>query len=271
MRAVLKLALLLLLIVAIFPCQCILLPFGDVALRSARFWHRMICRVLCIRVECVGRPLTGGQVAYAGNHLSYLDIPVVGGIVLGRFVAKADMQHWPLFGWLARLQRTVFVSRRARDAVTAIRAMDAALHGGDNLLLFPEGTSSAGDGMLAFKPSAFSAAAAHLQRGLSIQPFSIDLVSVDGHPPCTVEDRDLYAYYGEMQLAAHLWHFMRTRGAQVRLVFHPALAAADGSDRKSLAAAAARSVASGLCAAASPLKKPAAQAPGVSANWRLVP
>lgn len=246
LRAVLKMTALALLILVIIPCQYALLPFGNAACRAARFWHRLICRILCIRVECVGQPLTGSQAVYVGNHLSYLDIPVVGGIVFGRFVAKADMQHWPLFGMLARFQKTVFISRRSHDAVKAIRAMDEALHRGDNLILFPEGTSSAGQDMFAFKSSAFSAPARHLKRGLCIQPFSINLAWVDGRKPVTVSDRNLYAYYDDMQLAGHLWQFMRTRGAHVRLVFHPALTAADGSHRKCLAPAAARAVASGL-------------------------
>lgn len=251
-RGTLKMTALVLLILAIIPCQCLLLPWRSLGWRAARFWHQSLCRVLGIAVECVGKPLTGMQVAYVGNHLSYLDIPVVGSVVLGRFVAKADMQHWPLFGLLARLQRTVFISRRSRDAVNAVRAMDAALQRGDSLILFPEGTSSAGEWVCAFKSSAFSAPAAHLARGLVIQPFSMTLQTVDGREPRTILDRNRYAYYADMQLAGHLWRFMRTRGARVRLIFHPALAAAEGSDRKHIAATAASVVASGLNAVRSP-------------------
>lgn len=251
MRAALKLTALLLLMLAIIPCHCALRLFGGMEWRSANFWHRIICRVLCIEVECVGTPLTGRQVVFVGNHLSYLDVPVVGSLAPGRFVAKADVQAWPLFGFLATLQRTVFVSRRSRDAFMAIRAMDDALHGGDNLILFPEGTSSAGDGMIAFKSSAFSAPARYVRRGALIQPFSINLERVDRRLPRTLRDRNLYAYYDDMQLPGHLWRFLQTRGARVRLVFHPPLAAADGGQRKFIAAAAARVVSSGISAIAS--------------------
>jgi 1-acyl-sn-glycerol-3-phosphate acyltransferase len=253
LRGVVKMITLLVLVLAIIPCQCVVLPFGELAWRSARFWHRMLCRVLRLRVECVGRPLAGAQVVYAGNHLSYLDVPVIGGIVLGRFIAKADVRHWPLFGLLAQLQRTVFISRRSGEAVTAVQAMDRALRDGHNLILFPEGTSSAGQSVLAFKSSAFSAPAAYLEHGLCIQPFSINLARVDGHKSPTLSQRNLYAYYGEMELAWHLWRFLQTRGACVQLVFHPVLTAADGTQRKSIAAAATRVVASGLHGAGSPV------------------
>lgn len=245
-RGAFKMIALVLLLLAIILCQCLLLPWRRLGWRAARFWHRTLCRVLGIAVECVGQPVTGMQVAYVGNHLSYLDIPVVGSVVLGRFVAKADMQHWPLLGLLARLQHTVFISRRSRDAVNAVHAMDAALQRGDSLILFPEGTSSAGDRAFAFKSSAFSAPVGHLARGLVIQPFSVSLRTVDGREPRTILDRNRYAYYADMQLAGHLWRFMRARGARVRLIFHPVLATAPGSDRKHIAAAAARVVAAGL-------------------------
>ncbi len=246
LRAILKLTALLLLMLAIIPSQWLLLPFGDLACRAARRWHRMLCRVLGIRLECVGTPLTGTQVAYVGNHLSYLDIPVIGSIAPGRFIAKAEMRHWPLFGLLARLQHTLFVSRNPRDARRVAEQMELALNAGHSLILFPEGTSSAGERVLAFKSSAFSALTRHLKKGLSIQPFTIDLQGIDGHPLHTMEDRNRYAYHADMVLALHLWAFMRTRGARVRLVFHPALIIAEASHRKHIAAAARSSVADGL-------------------------
>lgn len=247
LRAAFKLVAFALLVVAILPTQSLLLlmKWERAAARWGQLWHRAMCGVLGIDVVVEGCPIDDVLVAYVGNHLSYLDIPVVGGVVRGSFIAKREMRGWPVFGWLAMLQRTVFISRDRRDAADVVAQIDAVLHGGRNLIVFPEGTSSPGLRVLPFKSSLFSVLEHHLANGLKIQPFTIDLRGVDGRR-ATLQDRDSYAYYADMTLAPHLWAFMRSRGAQVRLVFHPPIALPEGIDRKEIAAMAQASVASGL-------------------------
>ena len=248
LRASLKTIALTVLVIAIIPTQSVLLwsPFDRIASRWAQLWHRAVCLVLGINVELEGQPVGDAHVAYVGNHLSYLDIPVVGSAVWGSFTAKREMQGWPLFGLLARLQRTVFISRDRRDAVHVVDQLDASLDGGRNLIVFPEGTSSPGVRVLPFKSSVFSVLERHLPRGLNIQPFTIDLRRVDGRETANPADRDVYAYYADMQLARHLWAFMQGTGAHVRVVFHPLLEVPIGADRKRIAALAETRVASGL-------------------------
>lgn len=253
-RACLKLIALVLLVIAIIPTQSLLLlsPFDGIASRWAQWWHKAVCLVLGIAIELEGRPEVA-HVAYVGNHLSYIDIPVLGSIVRGSFVAKQEMRGWPLFGWLARLQRTVFISRNSSDAAHVMDQLDAMLSGSRNLIVFPEGTSSSGERVLPFKSSVFSVLGEHLPRGLRIQPFTLDLRVVDGHAPCTADDRNLYAYHSHMVLAPHLWAFMRTRGASLRVVFHPVLGIGYDSNRKRIAVLAERSVASALSGLSAPV------------------
>lgn len=248
LRAALKLIAFALLVVAILPTQSLLLmmKWERAAARWGQLWHRAVCGVLGIEVVVEGQPLDDGLAAYVGNHLSYLDIPVVASVVRGSFIAKREMRGWPVFGWLAMLQRTVFISRDRCDAAQVMVQIDAVLGSGRNLIVFPEGTSSAGARVLPFKSSLFSVLRRHLDKGLKIQPFTIDLCVVDGCSANKLADRDAYAYYGDIMLAPHLWAFMRGSGAQVRLVFHSPLALSEGIDRKSMAMLAHGHVTSGL-------------------------
>ncbi|MEO6364985.1 MAG: lysophospholipid acyltransferase family protein [Luteimonas sp.] len=248
LRATSKLIAFALLVMAIIPTQSLLLLFklDRAASRWGQLWHRAVCRVLQVNVEVEGRPIADAHAAYVGNHLSYLDIPVLGSVVCGSFTAKREMCGWPLFGLLAQLQRTVFISRERRDATRVMGQVDALLDSRRNLIVFPEGTSSPGMRVLPFKSSVFSVLQTHLDNGLLIQPFTIDLRAVDGRTAISVADRDQYAYYGDMTLAPHFWAFMRGKGARVRLIFHAPLTSAEAGDRKRMAAAAHARVASGL-------------------------
>src|SRR5579864_5835392 len=79
------------------------------------FYHRWCCRILGLRVRAVGAPTQARPALFASNHVSYADIAVLGSLIVGSFIAKAEVAGWPLFGWLAKLQRTVFVDRRMRS------------------------------------------------------------------------------------------------------------------------------------------------------------
>jgi 1-acyl-sn-glycerol-3-phosphate acyltransferase len=230
----------------LMPFQLVALALsfdGPGALEMPRLWHKGVCRAFGIKVEVKGTPVTDRQVLYVGNHLSHLDINVLGGLLPVAFVAKADVRGWPVFGFLAVIQRTVFISRARGDAMLAKDSFEGALKRGRSLFLFPEGTSSAGETALPFKSSLFASVAG---TKLMVQPFSVVLLEVDGRPVKTVEDRDVYAYHRDMTFAPHLWTFMKGRGARVRIVFHPPIDAAAVADRKELAAAAQAAVARGL-------------------------
>jgi 1-acyl-sn-glycerol-3-phosphate acyltransferase len=86
--------------------------------------------------------MQGHPVLFAANHVSYLDIAVLGAALpRASFVANAEVRDWPFFGTLAKLQRTVFVNRQARRQTTQQRdEMTRRLEAGDDLILFPEGT-----------------------------------------------------------------------------------------------------------------------------------
>ena len=137
------------------------------------FYHRWCCRILGVRVRRIGRPITARPVLFASNHVSYLDIEVLGSLIPGSFIAKDEVAGWPLFGWLARLQRSVFIDRQVRSTREQRDSIAGRLAANEALILFPEGTSSDGNRVLPFKSALFSVADHAASGGVIVQPVSI--------------------------------------------------------------------------------------------------
>src|SRR4051794_27449973 len=119
-------------------------------------YHRLVLRILGVRLNIVGEP--AHHVLIASNHASWLDIPVLSAVTPVSFIAKEEVNGWPFFGSLARLQRTLFVNRERRHTTGNSRnEIQQRLKVGDTLVLFPEGTSSDGVHVLPFKSAFFGA------------------------------------------------------------------------------------------------------------------
>ena len=139
---------------------CLILP-GHAKVGFARVYWATFARLIGIKVRVIGTPAKrqgGRPVVYVSNHSSWVDVPVVGGVLEGCFVAKGDVATWPVISTIARLGRTVFVSRTRASTGKERDAMRAVLKAGDNLILFPEGTSSDGSRVLPFRTSFFALA-----------------------------------------------------------------------------------------------------------------
>jgi lyso-ornithine lipid O-acyltransferase len=232
------------------PCVSGWILRGHPPRRVVRLWHRGCCRIAGLRVRVCGAPALSGPTLFVANHVSYLDIVVLGGLVDAGFVAKAEVAAWPLIGWLARIGRTVFVERRAGTCAAQCNALAGRLRAGENLILFAEGTSSDGGRVLPFKSSLF-AAVEHAPGGpaIRVQPVTIAYARLRGGLPIDYALRPLYAWYGDMELAPHLWAVLSLPGAVIEVRFHAPLVAAEFGSRKALARYAERQVADGLFAA----------------------
>jgi lyso-ornithine lipid O-acyltransferase len=125
------------------------------------------------RVTVRGMPRTA-YTFFIANHLSWLDILVLAGVSKTAFVAKADMAGWPVFGWMADQNNTIYVKReKALDSRNQANALQTALMSGQPATLFPEGTTAGGDGLLPFR-SSLIAAVVPCPDGIDIQPVAID-------------------------------------------------------------------------------------------------
>jgi 1-acyl-sn-glycerol-3-phosphate acyltransferase len=223
-------------------------PSGRVAF--ALFYWQSIARMLGLQVRVIGAlaPRAGANrrpVIYVCNHASWLDIPAIGGVLRACFVSKDDVAAWPIVGTIARLGRTVFVSRSRQGISRERDQMQDRLKAGDDLILFPEGTSSDGSRVLPFHSSFF--AAAYGDAMPLIQPVSVVYDRLAGLPVGR-SSRAVFAWYGDMSLAPHVWRLAQWRGKRVTLLFHQPMDPADYPSRKALSQAAWNVVADGAAA-----------------------
>jgi len=206
---------------------------------------QFVCRctfvILGIGFRVEGAPMRE-RGAVVSNHSSWLDIFALNARKRIYFVSKAEVAGWPGIGWLARATGTVFISRYARDAAAQKSMFEARLLAGHKLLFFPEGTSTDGSLVLAFKSTLFAALfTQNLRDTLSVQP-----VTVVYSGPGGAEDR-FYGWWGDMDFAPHLLQVLGARRqGSVRLIYHAPLKVADFTDRKALAKACEDAVHSGM-------------------------
>jgi lyso-ornithine lipid O-acyltransferase len=200
-------------------------------------YYRFLCWLLRIRVRVKGAPVRDRPVLFVSNHVSWVDIVVIGSVLPVAFVAKSEVRKWPLVGITAVRQRTVFVDRARRHQVTdAVEQILHRLKGGTPVVLFAEGTSSDGNRVLPFRSALLGAvemAAAQLPEPLPIQPMAIAYTEQHGIP-LGRQHRPLAAWYGDLNFMPHIRTLIE-RTALDAVVSYAAPIAADGSvSRKEL-------------------------------------
>lgn len=250
LRAGIKLAVIVTASVLLMPLQWLLMRFtrGRSAFVLPQLWFGCLRRTLGLRVELVGTPRRAGGTLFVGNHISHFDIVLLGSVLRARFIAKDDMERWPGMRVIGGLAQTLFISRRRRDAADVSANIAAQMRPDHDLVLFPEGTTSCGRQVAAFKSSLFSLFDRPHDTGSAwtLQPFTLDIRSVDGRQLSAGGDRDGYAFHGNMAAGKHVSRFLRMSGAVVRVVFHPPMTIPPGVGRKDLALQVQAIVASGL-------------------------
>lgn len=182
------------------------------------------CAGLRVRVE--GRPLRR-QVLFASNHVTWLDILALGGATGAVFVSRDDVEGWPLVGWIAGLNDTIYVARQARREVHGqADRLRRALAEGWSVALFPEGTTEGGHIVLPFRPSLFASLFPPLE-GVKVQPVCIDYASA----------AEEIAWVGAEPAGANAKRVLSRRGTTpVVLRFLEPIDPGQAGDRKVLAA-----------------------------------
>lgn len=152
-------------------------PLAPANARTIRAWHVGVCRALGLEVSCHGQPLPGAL--YTSNHISWLDIPVLGSVNEGvRFLSKAEVANWPVIGFLARRAGTLFI-QRGNGQQDACQHIADALRQGHGVMLFPEATTTEGLTLKRFHPRLLQAA---VESGTPIQPVAIRYLDAEGKP-----------------------------------------------------------------------------------------
>jgi 1-acyl-sn-glycerol-3-phosphate acyltransferase len=219
---------------------CVPLHYLWKLLRARPIWPQIFlgyagaCCGMRVRVE--GEPLRH-KVLVAANHVSWLDVLVLGGAAPVIVVARGDVRDWPVVGWAAGLNDTIFVARNVRSSVKGqADTLRQALADGRAVALFPEGTTDGGRELLPFRASLFASLFPPLD-GVRVQPVAIDYGAA-------IDD---VLWLGEESFGANAKRILSRRGTMpVTLRFLAPIDPHEAGDRKTLAARSQEEVAQAL-------------------------
>lgn len=146
--------------------------------RTAKWWGRNLCRIFGLRLEVSGAVPPGPQLVVA-NHISWIDIPLLFSVAPLSFVSKAEIEQWPVIGFIAKAGNTVFHRRGSHDSAHGVAAvMKERLEEGGNVAIFPEGGILPGPGVKRFHGRLFAAA---IETGVPVQPLMLRYVRNGQH------------------------------------------------------------------------------------------
>lgn len=207
-------------------------------------WHRPIVRWwlsglasrLNLEVSVQGAPV-GGVSLWVSNHVSWMDIPVLGGISPVDFLSKAEVAKWPLIGRLAQASGTLFIQRGSGDVARVQQTMKSALNAHRSVLFFPEATTTDGHRVQRFFPQLFAVAS---DTDCRVQPVII----------CYRQGQQLHPlapFIGDDDLVPHLLNVLAGERIRVDVKFLPVQAVA-GRDARALSLACEMAMAEALIA-----------------------
>jgi len=191
-------------------------------LTTKRLWCVSLVWILGVRIKRQGQQMAAPGLMVS-NHISWLDIIVLGTQGHVSFVAKQEVAEWPVVGYLAGRSGTLFLRRGDRDSAREVSAeMSARIRAGEFVVFFPEGTSSNGASVLRFHGRLFQPA---LDAGVDVQAIGIAYRGAA---------HSVVPFVGDDEFLPNLWRVMALPEIQVDLYFCPPVASVN-QDRKGLA------------------------------------
>lgn len=172
------------------------------------WWLRRLTGILNLHITVHGEPVEASAL-WISNHVSWMDIPVLGGIRRLNFLSKAEVARWPLIGHLARAGGTLFIQRGSGDSERVSRQMVTALAEGKRVLFFPEGTTTDGHTVKRFFAKLFASA---VESQCLIQPMLICYRDGDSLHP-------IAPFIGDDEMGAHLLHILNGGRIHVEVKF----------------------------------------------------
>lgn len=201
-----------------------------------RWWHGRLCRALGVQIHVSGAP--SDHCLLVANHVSWVDVPVLGAQGKLRFLSKAEVRGWPLVGWMSAVVGTLFIERGANQTTAVSAQIAESLAQGRTLVIFPEGTTSDGLQVRRFHPRLFAAVNRPGQR---VQPVALRYRRGEDPAP----DLDV-PYAGSDTLAANLCRLLRHPDLVAQVRFLPPIEPEAGEDRKRFAARARQAIVEAL-------------------------
>ncbi len=202
-------------ILAGIAITALVLPFASKAMRLAItcWWCKSLLKCFNIKIITYGKlpDASTAKTMFVGNHISWMDIHSINSIIPLRFIAKIEVESWPVFGYLVSKSGTLFINRSIRkDATRIIDITTDSLLEGDNVCLFPEGTTTEGSHILPFKSSIVQAA---INANANIWPVAIYYPMTNGKPNTQM------AYAGETTMAESMSRILNLKHPIVQLHF----------------------------------------------------
>ncbi len=241
LRLVIAGAAILLLAAVLFPFQYASWKFNWRLGRTIPLvFHRTVLRILNIRIKVIGEPAKDRPMLILSNHVSWIDIIALGSLFPLSFIAKSEVEAWPLFGLLAKLQRSIFVDRTRRSATREMtESIAERLEEGTPIVLFAESTTSDGNRILPFRSALLGAARDAIlsdspTKHVCLQPVALAYRGADGLPTGRM-GRARIGWYGDMDMLPHLVGILRGGALDMTVSFGTPLSYDREGDRKQLA------------------------------------
>ncbi len=188
-----------------------------------RLWMRGLVCLLPLEIRHVGTPVAGPAV-WTSNHISWLDIVVLGAHSPLRFLSKAEVARWPIIGWLATAAGTLYLRRGDGMAGELDKIIEGALEQGERVVIFAEGTTTDGSLVRTFHGRLLGSA---VRLGLPVQPVAIAY-------RCAGQRDSIAPFIADDEFTAHLWRLLGAPRIEVEVTFPEALPSG-ASNRNQLA------------------------------------
>jgi 1-acyl-sn-glycerol-3-phosphate acyltransferase len=162
------------------------------------WWCQITLGIFNVQLNVRGAPLSSGRMTVA-NHVSWLDIIIIGACEPTRFVAKSEIQHWPVAGWLGNAAQTFYIRRGKGGARPLLDKLTPHLAGGGTVTIFPEGTTTDGRQVLPFHPRLFAAA---VDAQMPVQPLALRYGA-------SISGADIAPFIGDDDLVRHVLSLLK--------------------------------------------------------------
>ncbi|MCI3277994.1 lysophospholipid acyltransferase family protein [Streptomyces cylindrosporus] len=203
---------------------------GRIPAELVKRWCRWIVRAAGVRVRITGATAPTGGLLLVANHISWLDIPLLGAVRPARMLAKSDIRDWPVAGPVAARGGVLFIDRnRLRALPGTVACIAEALRAGQAVGVFPEGSTWCGRAQGNFRRAVFQAA---LDADVPVQPVRLRYRLAGGAASTAP------AFIGDDSLLASVWRVVSVRGLVAEVDVRPVIPAGTHPDRRSLARAA---------------------------------
>ena len=248
LRLTFILVILILIIFVSIPIQflCNIIGFKIKKLYPLLF-YRMIKIITGININFdstkLNKKSTG--VLYIANHVSWFDIICLGTLLNAKFIAKKEVSKMGIFGFLAKLSNTFFIDNENKNKIIEYNNLiQRKLQQGENFIIFPEGTTSDGNGILGFKSSMLECAFDNNNK-INVQPISICYSKLNNIPMGIYLRRNI-AWVGDTSMVAAMANFLRSGRITVDIIFHEIMSINNFENRKDLALYCERKILNGI-------------------------